>query len=100
MHSGQHALIIMFSFKFRFFSRRLSFEANFLKNITNLSYPTKCGSPKVMQELAKSLEVLGITSLEGLTKKELKKVECVRKIIHTVVDINTTVLSLLKYFLL
>ena len=52
-----------------------------------------------MQELAKSLEVLGITSLEGLTKKELKKVECVRKIIHTVVDINTTNLSLLKYFL-
>ena len=54
-----------------------------------------------MQELAKSLEVLGITSLEGLTKKELKKVECaiLRKFIHTVVDINTTNLSLLKYFL-
>ena len=51
-----------------------------------------------MQELAKSLEVLGITSLEGLTKKELKKVECVGKIIHTVVDINTINLSLLKYF--
>ena len=29
---------------------------------------------KVMQELAKSLEALGLTTLEGLTKKDLKKV--------------------------
>ena len=29
---------------------------------------------KEMQELAKSLEALGLTTLEGLTKKDLKKV--------------------------
>ena len=28
-----------------------------------------------MQELAKCLEALGLTTLEGLTKKELKKVQ-------------------------